>query len=264
MDSALTEIISQWGAFGLIISCALYIIYDYIKSGRKGNEDRGITEEKVIKIIDERINDLNIDIDDKLEKIEDKIVDISDVIINKIQNINNQKEHMGIQDIVKIGPKLHNILGKYKSKIQVDHIFIGSFHNGSSTITGIPYYKFDIIVERFNPEDNIQDTEFAPKYKNMDLLQYDKLPIALFNKEILYYSIDDDYNSDIQKMSEIVYHKMIARGVKQLVAIILRDENEVPNGFVCGINYMKKQISFADLKDCRFELERVYKESKIK
>lgn len=263
MDNFVSESISQWGAFGLIISCALYIIYDYIKNGKRNSRgESNITEEQITRIVDNRIESLSGNIDDKMCEMENKMVDLTNNIINNIQSINKKREHMNIQDLAKIGPKLHSTLAEYKDEIKVDHIFIGSFHNGLTSITGIPYYKFDIIVERFNPEENLQDVEFAPRYKNVDLLQYDKLPIALFNKEILYYEVNDDYTSDMQKMSEIVYHRMITRGVKQLVAIILLDENDVPNGFICGINYTKKELNYIKLKECRFELERIYKENK--
>lgn len=258
MDTLITEVVANWGAFGIILACALYIIYDYIKSAKSRAEQHDDDLKTITKSIEHKFSDLEEGLNDRFIKIETKITKLSDKIIDEIQDIDSKEEHMDIQNLVKIGPKLHSVLQNYKQLIGIDHIFMGSFHNGISSITGIPYYKFDIIAERFNPEDNLQDIEFAPRYKNVDLLQFDKLPVALFNKDILYYEINNDYSSDMQQMSEIVYHRMVSRGVKQLVAIILRDSEGIPSGFICGINYSHKNIIYSELKECRIEIEKIY------
>ena len=41
--------------------------------------------------------------------------------------------------------ELFDTLSKYTEEINCNHIFIGSFHNGSNSLMGIPYIKFNLI-----------------------------------------------------------------------------------------------------------------------
>jgi hypothetical protein len=162
-------------------------------------------------------------------------------------------------DRIKLGPQLHKVLNNFRSRINCDHIFIGSFHNGNESITGIPYYKFDIIAERFRPDKVDRDIEFAPMYKDHDLLRHDLLPSEVVQMGVVHYIIDQDGNSNLEDVDDIVYRRMIGRDVKQLAIALLSDPNNgTPSGFVGCVKYNYDEINLMELKECSIELERMY------
>ena len=88
---------------------------------------------------------------------------------------------------ISIAPKIHKVMGKYIDRIGCDHIFLGWFHNGTSSISGVPFYKFDLVAEKFNPTTNPKDYEFGHMYKDVDILRHNKLPIELIQNKKIYH-----------------------------------------------------------------------------
>lgn len=132
----------------------------------------------------------------RMESVEDKVdgqvsnflreLDIRDYNANK-------KHNEQVINRIKIAPKIFKHLSDYLPRIKCDHIFLGVFHNGTASISGVPFYKFDIIAEKFNPQ-NKQDTEFANFYQNIDIIRHDKLPITLVQNNGVHYIIDEMVN----------------------------------------------------------------------
>lgn len=288
MDQVLESIIAQWGIFGVVLAAAGYIIYDNIKNGSKKNNISNKLEvisddilrlkgdlpevkskleyvEKEMSLISSNFEDkLKIHIDnlsDRIDNLEDKVNNQPTNIISSLNKRDSEimeKHNRQMLSRIHIAPKLYKTLNDYISRINYDHIFIGLFHNGTSSVSGVPFYKFDIIAEKFNPIKIKHDVEFAHMYKDIDILRHDKLPIELVQNNSLHYIIDENKKSDLEDVDEMLFHRMCGRDIKQLAIHLLRDTNGIPIGFVGGIKYDYIELNLNELKKCAKELENIY------
>lgn len=248
----IVKIITELGSFGLLLALAGWIIYNYIKDNPKNTIKTDITFD-IKKIFDDSVGDIKksiISIDNRVSDLEDKLIDDK-----SIKKPSHPKQFL---DRLKLGPQLHKTLNTFRTRINADHIFIGSFHNGNESITGIPYYKFDIIAERFRPDKVERDIEFAFMYKDADLLRHDLLPSEVVQRGVVHYVIDKNGNSILADIDDIIYRRMVGRNIKQLAISLLRDPDGTPSGFVGCVRYDYEQIDLHELRDCGIELENVY------
>ena len=284
MENIVSEMIAQWGTFGLLMLFAIWIIWSNIKEGvgkRSKNESKTTSNETLGDLMATLISNLS----EKIDKIDDK-VDKLEINSNNINNrltivetkINNQPQafynHMEkieqakqeahnkmMEDQMRLGPELHKILGDYKVKMNAQHIFLGSFHNGTTNISGIPYCKFDLIAEKFSPEEVDRDIEYSFIYKDTDILRHNKLPITLVNQGLVHYVIDENGKSELSEIDDVIYRRMVGRDIKQLAVHVIRDKKGKPTGFVGCTRYDYEDINLSELKTCAKELEIIYKNS---
>ena len=254
--SDIVKIVTELGSFGLLLAMAGWIIYNYIKDNPKTSkldiksELKDAVKESVsdihrtIKVIGDRVSTLE-------QNFNNNIPAPADVHVRP----SHPKQFL---DRLKLGPQLHKTLNTFRTRINADHIFIGSFHNGNESITGIPYYKFDIIAERFRPDKVERDIEFAFMYKDADLLRHDLLPSEVVQRGVVHYVINEDGSSNLADIDDIIYRRMVGRDIKQLAISLLRDPDGTPSGFVGCVRYDYDNIYLHELKDCGIELENVY------
>ena len=254
----IVRLITEFGSFGLLLGLAGWIVYNYIKDnphGKNKEEFKSMITES-IKDIKTAINSINNRVD-----ILEKLVN-GEIVISGTDNKSREPEPIShtkqFLDRLKLGPQLHKTLNMFRSRINADHIFIGSFHNGNESITGIPYYKFDIIAERFRPDKVERDIEFAFMYKDADLLRHDLLPSEVVQMGTVHYIINEDKTSTLEDIDDIIYRRMLGRDIKQLAISILRDPSGTPSGFVGCVRYDYEKIDLQELRDCGSELENVY------
>ena len=272
MGSVFVELLSQFGLLGLILGGIGYLIYDSIKvrrsnlvSSKKLDESIDGLDKKVDRKFDDvnhRIDLVNEKVDTQYDLINKRIDSEPDTIINKIlsQKKDEEKVHFGrIMQQFEQAPKLHSVLKLYRDRIGCDHIFFGTFHNGSTSVSGIPYCKFDITAEKFKPGYNNNDRELAIIYKNSDVLVHDNLPLVISQEEYVYYRINEDGTSKLQEVDDILYRRCIGRGVKQIAINLIRDHNMNPVGFVGCIDFEYDNLNFKELNNCAKELEEIYK-----
>lgn len=267
MDSIVT-LVTELGSFGLLLGLAGFIIYSYIKNGSLGTGNKlSDKESNEFKIL---LQQNTADIKDSIHTVASRVDSLEDKFTTEIQSINTRIN--GIEDKtkdpdlhtkqfadrLKLGPQLHKTLNNFRARINADHIFIGSFHNGNESLTGIPYYKFDIIAERFRPDKVSRDIEFAFMYKDADLLRHDMLPQEVVQNTTVHYIIDEQGNSPLADIDDIIYRRMIGRDIKQLAVSVLRDPDGTPSGFVGCVRYDYKDINLTELRECGIELEQVY------
>lgn len=284
MEAVISELVAQWGLFGLIVAMVGYTIYEnHIKKGKdktQGGCQKGEIIYDSLKDIKDSINVKLDGVHDSISAINTKVECLEDKFDTKIQNLEDQMDILPkrnlqemhdsqqkqseahtkqMEDVLKLGPKLYNILEEYIPKINCTHIFIGSFHNGTSSMSGIPYCKFDLISERFNKKEIVPaDHEFAPVYKDADLLRYGKLPMALVRQETLYFKVEENNNSDLFNYDDIIVRRMIGMGIKQIALRLLKDSNNKPSGFVGCVKYNYDPLNVDELVACGSELEHVY------
>ena len=260
MENIVT-LVTELGSFGLLLGLAGFIIYSYIKNQpavKNANNDD-------IKELKQLMKDNTADIKKSIDVVNNR-VDALEINVSTNVNARLQMLETGgkpshpkqFLDRLKLGPQLHKTLNTFKTRINSDHIFIGSFHNGNESITGIPYYKFDIIAERFRPDKVDRDIEFAHMYKDADLLRHDMLPSEVVQRGTVHYVIDKDGKSELSDIDDIIYRRMLGRDIKQLAVSLLRDPSGTPSGFVGCVRYDYEDIDLQELKDCATELENIY------
>lgn len=289
MESIVSEIITQWGTFGLLMLFAIWIIYSNIKDGFKTNKKKDSSNQSESRHESDTLGELMASLIDRLSTKIDKIDDKVDRIeinsnnlnnrltivetkinqqpqafinhFNKIQLEKEEAHNKMILDQMRLGPELHKILGEYKVKMNAQHIFLGSFHNGTTNVSGIPYCKFDLIAEKFSPDEVERDIEYAFIYKDADIIRHNKLPMALLDNSIVHYVINEDKTSELSEIDDVIYRRMVGRDIKQLAVHITRDEKGKPSGFVGCTRYDYEDIDLAELRTCAKELELIYKNS---
>lgn len=257
----IVKIITELGSFGLLLALAGFIIYSFIKNGGLGKNNT--TDIKAL--LDTNTADIKADIkiiNNKVDNFESQFKSEIHYINKRLDRVETgckcdmRDEHTKqFSDRLKLGPQLHKTLNQFRTRINADHIFIGSFHNGNESITGIPYYKFDIIAERFRPDKVERDIEFAFMYKDADLLRHDLLPSEVVQRGTVHYIIKEDGTSDLEDIDNIIYRRMVGRDIKQLAISLLRDPSGTPSGFVGCVRYDYDSIDIHELIECGRELE---------
>lgn len=301
MEQIGVEIIKQWGLIGLIIVILLVvcgvlgwlliknsreddnkkdsqdILLNSINSSLNGfksnmfdkidlvNERIDIMEDR----FDSKITLLEENVNNKITAIEDKVDDLPNQNIKmfnrnneEINNFTNGVHSKAIEDIMKLGPKIYDLLNDACIKINCTHLFIGSFHNGSNDLHGFPYIKMNIIREAYHPNEMVkEDHPFAPVYKDCDLTLLGKLPSLLIQKKMLHFNVDD-LNSDIFKYDSLIGRRMIGMGIKQ-IALYGLFENDKISGFIGCVRYDDKEMNMKEIKTCVKELELIHNYSTV-
>lgn len=252
--SDIVKLVTELGSFGLLLCLAGWIVYNHIKNIPKTENERDDFKKTFDNYITEIRTTLST-INTRVTGLESVIESLNDKPAQHIKTTDHTKQFL---DRLKLGPQLHKTLNTFRTRINADHIFIGSFHNGNESITGIPYYKFDIIAEKFRPDKVDRDIEFAFMYKDADLLRHDLLPSEVVQRGVVHYTIDKDGNSILADIDDIIYRRMVGRDIKQLAISLLRDPSGTPSGFVGCVRYDYEEIDLHELSDCGAELENVY------
>jgi hypothetical protein len=254
--SDIVKLVTELGSFGLLLGLAGWIIYDYIKNKNTNKNDIKSALEASLGDIRMSINNINT----RVVGLEKTIIDMKSnptVVVNNSQTTKSEHSKQ-FMDRLKLGPNIHKSLRNFCSRVNADHIFVGSFHNGNESITGIPYFKFDIIAERFAKNKVEDDIEFAFMYKDAELLRHDMLPSEVVQQGIVHYIIDENENSDLEDVDDIIYRRMVGRGIKQLAISLLHDPTGMPSGFVGCVRYDHEELDLHELQECGHELENIY------
>ena len=280
MDSIISQVIAEWGMYGLILLGFGYIIWDNWKTNKTKKNDNNQIITAVnsmggkidnlhdkIKLVDEKVDEFKSQVDTKISMVEEKIDQVPSNQIQQLddRDVNKQKAHLKqLDDLMKLGPKLHRIIQTANNNIGSDHIFVGSFHNGNSSLSGIPYYKFDIIAERFSPVKVSRDCEFAHMYKDADILRYDMLPSLLVQQGLVHFEVPEEGVLDMQDYDDIIWRRMRGRGIRQIALRLTRDSKGSPSGFVGVVKYDHNKLNLEYLETCGKDLEEIYKEAELK
>ncbi len=293
MEDITLGAISQWGPTGILLLFAVYIIYTHIKniidSGSIYNKEyKNISHDTDVIIT--QVNNLKHDLSISMDALETKVQALKEVfnhkhevlnkrLVNLEDKVTNQPDQVicnfeeyamklrnehnkTLLKQVEIGPKLHRILSRYLNIIGCDHIILGAFHNGTTSLNGIPYCRFDIISEKFDTTRSTYCTEFAPMYKNVDITLHDKLPGILFQNDYVYYKIDlNGGDCELRNIDEILYRRLMGRGISQIAFHIIRDSmSGIPIGFLCCFKYETSAMTTYEISSCAKEIEGVYTE----
>lgn len=291
MDTLVENIFAQYGSLGILVILVVYLIWvntqnkkDRKSEGKTLNDSllsmsdrvdgqlRNIREyietertvlEKSISLTETKLDLIKDNLDTRMDNIEKKLNEQPADIANSIgiREMEHKVEHnLRMISQLQLSPKLHKVLAKYRERMNLDHIFIATFHNGTESLSGIPYYKFDMIAEKFRPDKIQRDVEFCHMYKDADLMKHDRLPIILIQQGMLHYEIKDDGTSDLQNIDDIIYRRMVGRDIKQLTLHITRNKSGRPSGFVGGVKYNHDKINLDEYQYLVKEVEEIFNE----
>ena len=280
MGSIISQFITEWGTFGAVLFAIGWMVYDNWKASKERKNDDSFVQASIDKLggkmdnlqdkiglVNNKVDEFKSQVDDRINIMEEKIDRMPSDNIEKINDLNEQHRETHLKqldDLVRLGPKLHRIIQESNIKIGSDHIFVGSFHNGNSSLSGIPYYKFDIIAERFSPVKVARDCEFAHMYKDADILRFDTLPILLVQQGQVYFNVPGEGKIDMMNYDDIIWRRMRGRGIRQIALNILRDSKNTPSGFVGVVKYDDEVMNLKYLEECAEELEEIYHASELK
>lgn len=265
MEELIGGLIGKWGVFGVLIIYAAYIVINDLKDRFGKNKDKSkdkdadcVTYKKSIVEITDMVKSNLDDLDRRMKDAENTIASLPDLIFNRVNECVKTDDHSDFINQLNIGPKLHTTLSKFRKRIGCDHIFIGLFHNGTSSLGGMPYYKYDIIAERFCPEKVEDDIELANVYKNVDIMRHDRLPMILHQSGRVHYTLNPDGSSELSDVDDIIYRRMLGRGVKQISLEVFYNANHTPEGFVGCIDFDNSPLDDTELSNCAKEIEQIF------
>lgn len=281
MDLVIKEIIDQWGVFGIFLLGFGWLVYDSWKNNKnrkidsvelKNDIKKHVTTQidivdKKIDIVDKKVEDIDSNLNDRIDILSERVDSLPSDHVTAVwaQKDKDNKEHLKqIEDVMFLGGRIHEVLKEYIVPINADHIFIGSFHNGNANLSGIPFCKFDLISECYCENKVDHDHEFAPVYKDADILRYGSLFSAIFQNDHMLFIVDPDGRNDLAKHEDIIWRRMVGLGIKQMAIKVLRDPDNIPSGFLGAVRYDLNNIDMNALILCGKELEHIYSVNKYK
>lgn len=261
MNELINNVLSQWGIVGLVGLAAGWIIYDNFKSNK---EREKYIEEKILSNNSQYdINSSLLVLQEKLDKIESNNQLFRQDINKRISEIENKLSHTEedseshkLEMIIKVAPSIHGLLETSIDDIKADHMYVALFHNGVSSIGGIPFMKFDIICEKYFPIKNESDIELSTTYKNEDLVAHNQLFPVLFQNKYVKFDINE--KGRLQTIDSNLYHRLLSRGVKEVMFGIFKDKKGIPNGFICAYSF-ESGMDEESFSDSLITLSTIYK-----
>lgn len=278
MDQVIKTMLESWGLAGAIIIGLGYLIYIRIKDVKDHSKNTKVIETSIdnlsqkvddkFVVTNERIDIINNKVDSNFELTKKRFETVEKTLekqpktimsqINDKQAAEEADHHKKFIGQLTNASKFNRILGSYIKSIGCDHIFVGNFHNGSRSLTGIPFCKYDLVAEKFKPGYRESDVEFSPIYKNANIYNHGDLPIFLVQNKYVYFRINEDHSSDLEDVDDILYRRCVGRGIKQIMIHMLYDKEGSPFGFVGCVDYDYDELNAAELAQCAKELEIIY------
>ena len=262
MENIIQTLLQNYGIYGILVILVAVLGY-LIWGDRKNNWGCKIDKlDGKMDNLDSKIDIVKDKLNVRIDGVEEKIGSIQ----GDIQTSNeNEKKQVGIKTInimeTGFGGQLSKILKQYCSKIGCDHIYMGSFHNGTADIRGIHYCKFDILLDEFRDplHLNNNDIDFQPLYKDENIVAYGDLPYKITHIDSVVIPVEDDDNT-LLNLSDTLYRRCKSRDITYIGFSIVHDDNGMPVGFIGCVSYTDEKPSKTKLLLCVHEIEELYKQ----
>lgn len=278
MNDALVTALTQWGMAGIALLAAAYVIWNNHKEEQKNKKRYEAKLEELNNKTSTRqsVSDLKDDISSLGEKIDSlscsqdecrtKLVDMGNrisVIEEKIEKRNSsyaQREAERLMKLTKLAPTIHTVIQNNMEDMRSDHVFVALLHNGTQSLTGIPFVKMDVIVEKYNPLENPNDIEYSTVYTNEEIMRHDKLPGVILQKDFLDIHVNPDGYSQMDALDAISAREMRKIGTKRIMFECIRDVSTNVMGFVCAYSYNTDDMDVDTFRSMVKMLERLYRD----
>lgn len=260
MAQIIGTIIQQYGALGIIILFLAGVVY-FILEDRKNNWGGKL------KTLCDKMDNLDI----KIGLVEDKLSARMDIVESKVDNLPEDSKNLmqaaakqqtvNLMSSNSLGGKISKVLKSFCHRINCDHIFLGSFHNGTTDLRGLHYCKFDILIDEFANPLNLQpnDIDFQPLYKDENIMAYGDLPYKMIHMDSIIINVDDE-NNTLFNLSDTMYRRCKSRDIKSIGFAVIRDIEDYPIGFIGCVSYVNcaQGMNDTELRECAHEIENIY------
>lgn len=266
--------VAQWGVSGILCIVAGYILWDAHKKNKETEKwirEKLLTQKTTAEFRQDTSNDLK-ELIEKVDQLaEDQAlfrkmindrVDSLEAKIEEAHNIN--QEELRLEAITTIAPAIHTLLQTHIDSCNADHILVALLHNGTQSLCGVPYIKFDVIAEKFYPIRNPKDAEMAQIYKNADIMIHNQLPAAILQNPRVVFDIENDVESPLEQLDINLYNKVLKRGIKHIAFEAFRDIHGRADGFICAYSFKDEKMIIDSFADAAKTLESIYRNTLIR
>jgi hypothetical protein len=137
---------------------------------------------------------------------------------------------------------------------------VALLHNGTRSITGIPFMKMDVIVEKYDPLKNLSDVDYATSYKDEDLMNHDKMPGVILQNDFIDVTLDEAGMDQMKHLDMLAYRDIQKIGTKRIMFECIRDIRGIAMGFICAYSYTTADMSLEKFRETAKTLERIYRD----
>lgn len=253
MSDIIVQTIAQWGSAGIALLAAGWIIYENWKRSVKmeewfrenlikpaGNDD---SCKKIIQMSIESI-------DNKMTKLTNESIGFRNDMMNRVSDIEatiakhhpdrHEYERVRVNAITTIAPAVNTILSTCLVDSNVDHVAFGLLHNGTSSLSGIPYIKMGIIAEKYKPLQYPNDIDLAVEYRDDDITKYNRLPHCIIQNGYTEFDIENDEN--LAELGMVVYNRCKKRGIKRIAFVPINDALDMCTGCIIAYSFENKKF----------------------
>lgn len=279
MTELLGQALTQWGAAGMIAIGAGYVLWDSWKRNKKTEEwlhEQIKSSNASHHITQDGLADITKSITDVAQKmlvlgkahseLRDQHNELRQLMTCRLDEIEAKMDEMHpdidaeaerLSTIIKIMPAVHHLIQEGLDYCNCDHIAIGMLHNGTKSLSGVPYIKFDILTEAYRPIRHPQDIELISKYKNESIMSHNKLPMVISQNEAVIFDIMP--NSPLMEIDNVLYNKCKSLEIKKIAFIGLRSGNESLTGFLVAYKFDESDFDEKSLNVTTKNIEHIYK-----
>lgn len=279
MNDLLIQTISQWGTAGIMMIVAGYIIYDSWKKNKKNEkwfQENIMAEQGAVHSRDHiyrKITELQDTIHESektshafREEIRERVDQIDHLVHSTIAAVQSQDKHRNYEKsrmnvITHIAPTINDVLRSALSETRADHIALGLLHNGTQTLSGVPYIKFGVVLEKYKPTQYPDDLEMVDLYKDDDITKYDKLPAAIIQEGTVMFNIgDQDSGCRLDDLDSKIYNQCIKQDIRQLAFTTIIDTSTgMCTGCLIAYSFTSKPLDIQALENAADIIQGIYK-----
>ena len=265
MANELIQALQQWGTAGLIAIAAGYVLYDAWKKNKetekwlrdqvKSSSESCSTIRVDLGDITTSIKEMKEDNAEFREEIKQRVKTIEDKI-DKRHPDHNRLEAVRLNAISQIAPSIHTIINDGLGNCKCDHIGVALLHNGSVSLSGVPYIKFGIIAEKYKPIRCPHDIDLSAKYKEEDIMQHNRLPSCVVQNKNIEFEIEDD--SILVDVDPSLYLKCKNLGIKRIAFEAFQDIHGLTTGFIVIYKFNSEPFDMDALHSTANTIEHLY------
>ena len=150
----------------------------------------------------------------------------------------------------------HTIINDGLGNCKCDHIGVALLHNGSVSLSGVPYIKFGIIAEKYKPIRCPHDIDLSAKYKEEDIMQHNRLPSCVVQNKNIEFEIEDD--SILVDVDPSLYLKCKNLGIKRIAFEAFQDIHGLTTGFIVIYKFNSEPFDMGALHSTANTFEHLY------
>lgn len=159
-------------------------------------------------------------------------VQLMNIFLEKMKYNLKSKSHDNLLETRKsIDKHINEALERVMLRTKADRAFVFEFHNGTTSLGGLPFLKMSNTYE-------VVEAGIKPQKYNLEQLScsmYDSLLHIILEEDYVLLNINDR-NKDIKN---IVYETLIVQGIHKTILIKITDVHRRTIGYV-GIDYCRK------------------------